>query len=282
MNFNSVLIPVDFSVNTEVAILKGIELCQGPDPSIHLLHVQPIAPSDIFDFWRYMAGYPYYGREEQNEGARQKLKEWLFFIRQKRNDITTFFWIVYDNSVEKAIIKKTKTLQADLVIVAKNSQHSMLPFLNTVVSSRIAQKTGAAVLTVKPGALGLSMKMVVVPIGSGFPERKIEIINSLRSNFKIHIRLLILVEKSDDPELLQTSLLNICRVLRNRSQDNISYEVLRANNKGWDILNYCLKVNADLLIVQPESETRIGWLNKHISDELPVNSRTQVLAVGNT
>ena len=39
-------------------------------------------------------------------------------------------------------------------------------------------------------------------------------------------------------------------------------------------------VETDLLIVHPEAETKIGWFNKHISDELPVNSKTQVLGSG--
>lgn len=280
MSFKTILIPVDFTVNTRVAISKGIELCEGPDPVIHLVHVPKIIATGSFEYYRQLFAYPVDSGEADNSRLQQRLEECSLYIRKIRSDITTCYWISYTTPIERAIAEKAADIAADLIIIGKNSQHSLLPFLNTIVPSRLAKHTGISVLTVKPGAISSTLRTVVVPISSRHPEQKAAVINELGNKFYLHIRLLLLIEKSDDPETMQASLVNTCRMLKNRSLDTISYEVIHAGNKNWDILNYCRKVDADLLIVDPEAETKIGWFNKHISDQLPVSSKTQVLAVG--
>ncbi len=277
MKLNKILIPVDFTVNTEVAVKKAVELYAEPNSFIHLLHVPDQASTSAFGYYRYLTDQSII--EEQQTKLKEKLGWWEAHIKDLRPDITTFSWISYGSSVEKAIATKAKSTGTDLIIIGKNSQHSLFPFLNTVAPGRLASRTGIPVLTAKPGALNNFVRTVVVPVGPTFPEKKIAIINWLTDKFFLHVRLLVLVSKQDDPQLRQNSLIEVCRTLKQGSSENISHEVLRFNNKGWDILNYCRKVDADLLVVHPESETKIGWLNKQILDEMPVDSKTQVLEI---
>jgi len=278
MQFNTILVPVDFTVNTRVAIEKAIAICDGPNPAIHVIHVPE--PTSVFGNYRIFFTDGHYADEREDSRLQLRLKECLLYISKLRSDITTCYWISYSTSVERAIKEKAVDIAADLIIIGKNSRHSVLPFLNTVVPSRLSKSTGISVLTVKPGALSSHVKTVVVPISPKHPEKKVAVINGLGNKFHLHIRLLLLVEKDDDPQTLQNSLLNMCQMLKYRALDTISYEVLYAGNRNWGILRYSRSVEADLLIVNPETETKIGWFNKHISDELPVNSKTQVLAVG--
>jgi len=44
-------------------------------------------------------------------------------------------------------------------------------------------------------------------------------------------------------------------------------------------LSYAEKVQADLLLVYPEQETKVDIWNRHISDVLPPESKVQVLAL---
>jgi len=280
MSFNSILIPVDFTVNTLVAITKGIQLCEGPNPEIHLFHVRSAMDSGILGCYRHLVSYFNDENEDHNFRLQQRLEEYLTLIRKSKNNINTCYRISYATTKEKAIAQRAKDIGADLIVIGKNSQHSLFPFLNTVVPNRLAKRTGISVLTVKPGALSSTLKTVVVPLNSRYSEKKVNIINELKKKFYLNIRLLLIVERGDDPEKLQTSLVDTCRMLNNRSLDTVSYEILHTAKKNWDILSYCRKVDADLLIVHPGTETKIWWLNKHISDQLPVNSKTQVLAVG--
>jgi len=279
MSFNTILIPVDFTVNTRLAIAKGIQLCEGPNPEIHLFHVQSSIESGIPGYFRNLVSYFNDEHEQHNFRLQQRLEECVTYIHKLKNNINTRYQISYSTFIEKAIADRAKEIAADLIIIGKNSQHSLFPFLNTVVPNRLAKRTGISVLTVKPGALLTPLRTVVVPISSKNPERKTTVINELRKKFYLNIRLLLLVQEGDDREKLQASLVNTCCRLQESSLDTIRYEILPAGKNNRDILSYCRKVDADLLIVHPEAETKIGWLNKHISDEIPVNSRTQVLAV---
>jgi nucleotide-binding universal stress UspA family protein len=279
MSFNTILIPVDFTVNTRLAIAKGIQLCEGPNPEIHLLHVQSSIESGLPGCFRNLVSYFNDEHEQHNFRLQQRLEECVTYIHKLKNNINTCYQISYSTFIEKAIADRAKEIAADLIIIGKNSQHSLFPFLNTVVPNRLAKRTGISVLTVKPGALFTPLRTVVVPISSKNPESKTTVINELRKKFYLNIRLLLLVQKGDDREKLQASLVNTCCRLQESSLDTIRYEILPAGKNNRDILRYCRQVDADLLIVHPETETKIGWLNKHISDEIPVNSRTQVLAV---
>jgi len=279
MSFNTILIPVDFTVNTRLAIAKGIQLCEGPNPEIHLFHVQSPVESGIPGYFKNLVSYFSDEHEQHNFRLQQRLEECVTYIHKLKNNINTRYQISYSTFIEKAIADRAKDIAADLIIIGKNSQHSLFPFLNTVVPNRLAKRTGISVLTVKPGALFTPLRTVVVPISSKNPERKTTVINELRKKFYLNIRLLLLVQEGDDREKLQASLVNTCCRLQESSLDTIRYEILPAGKNNRDILRYCRQVDADLLIVHPETETKIGWLNKHISDEIPVNSRTQVLAV---
>ena len=250
------------------------------ESGVHLVHVTKRISSGIFVYYQHFANYFNSENEQGNSRLKERLQECAGYIAELKNGIITSYSISHSAMVEKAIAEKAGEIAADLIVIGKNSQHSLLPFLNTVVPSRLAKHSGISVLTVKPGALSSTLKTVVVPINSRYSEKKVDIINGLKKKFYLNIRLLLIVERDDDPDKLQTSLVNTCRMLKNRSLDTISYEILHVGKKNWDILSYCRKVDADLLIVHPGTETKIGWLNKHISDELPVNSKTQVLAVG--
>jgi hypothetical protein len=135
------------------------------------------------------------------------------------------------------------------------------------------------VLTVKPGAINHPIKTVVIPVSKEFPERKIRIIHALRRKLRMHICLVTFPDTRDDQETLPASLLNAYRFFKADPLNDVDFAVLKGNNKAKAILEYCNKVNADLLIVDPGSETRIGWLNRHISDVLPIQSKTQILAI---
>lgn len=279
VSFNRILIPVDFTVNTKVAIQKALALCEGPDSTLHLLHVSEMASTNIISLYQYFANYSFTSREFEFRALQKKLYEAKQFALTIRPDIQVTTWISQGTSVETEIVKKARKLNADIIVIGKNSHHSWLPFLNTVVPVRIAKKSGITVLTAKPGAINNSIKTVVLPIGDIFPESKVAVINALRKRFRIHIRLVTFLPGHDDLKVIPASLLNTYRMLKNNPSTNVSYDILHGNNKARSILSYCDKVSADLLIVNPGPETKIGWLNKQMSDVLPIYSKTQILAV---
>ncbi len=279
--FNTILLPVDFSINTDVAVSKALEISAAGNCSLHLFHVYRIMFPGVQRYVRHLlTGY---SRHEINAGindANARLSGLKATIEKTRPDINVFNWACFDDAVEKAITEKAKRLHADMIIIGKNSHHNIFPFLNTVMPSRLAAASGIPVLTAKPGSMNKEIKTVVMPVGSHFPAKKVETLEALRKKSKLEVRLVTFFDDETDPDFSKQSLLNVFRAVKSRLAAPVDYEVLHGNNKAMELLKYCNKVSADILIVHPGSETRIsGWVNRHISDLIPHDSQMQVLAV---
>ena len=277
LQFGQILVPVDFTINTQVAIGKALSIAEPGNSTLHLLHVRPVSLKNFL-------GYDVFSKGNSEGHARvenfitAKMQALRTTIYQKCPGIHVTTYTVNDINIEAAIIKKAMEIVPDIILLAKKSHHSLLPFLNTVVPTRIAQQTKIPVLTSKPGSIDHTIKTIVVPIGKTFPQKKIDIINALKRRSRFHIRLLAFREDEDSNQV-PGILIHVYRLLRQGALSDIQYETVSGKNKAKAILAYCEKVDADLLIVTPESETKIGWLNKHISDVMPAASKTQVLAI---
>lgn len=277
--FSTILVPVDFSINTEVAVSRAMELVHDDTSCIHLLHVQRFTTANLFQYFnRLLKGYT---RQQVNAGMKQchhKLERIKASILERNDRLQVVTWVVAGEAVEKAIIQKAARINADLIIIGKHS-HSRFSFLNIVVPSRLAHLAGIPVLTAKPGCLNQEIKTVVIPVNMHYPSAKLKMLEALR-NEAMRIRLVVFPDNEHDSQSTKQSLLNTFRALKIQSSNPVSYEILNGHNKARSLLNYCNKVNADILIVHPGPETRIGvWMNSHISDILPTDSRMQVLAV---
>lgn len=279
ISFSKILIPVDFTVNTRIAIRKALSLCEGTNAAIHLLHVINERPARLFSIHQYFANNSFSSDHIGLQACRENLEKYRTYILSIRRDIEIAEWITIQKSIEEAIIEKSKEISADLIVIGTNSHHSWLPFLNTVVPATIAKKSGVAVLTVKPGSVNDAIRTVVVPVGEGFPYNKVAAINALKKRFRFQTRLVTFRSTQDGAVIVPGSVLNAYRILKNNPDSQVSYEVLYGTNRAKTILDYCNRVNADLLILNPETEMKIGWLNRQIPDVLPVHSKTQILAI---
>jgi nucleotide-binding universal stress UspA family protein len=274
--FNTILIPVDFTVNTAIAIEKALMLCE-EDAHIHLLHVPSAGGVSVASFHQNFAPYSF-DTAEVIESCRAQMITWNEYINEKRPHIRCFNHIEMGGTIQELVILFAKQIRADLIVIGKHSQHSWLPFLNTVVSTKIANKTGIPVLTAKPGAYYQTPKLIVIPINSGSTEKKIELAKMLSRKFRLQVRLVTVMPEDDRSNFPPMSLIKAYQSLKN-SIANVSYELLNGAHQVKKIVQYCKDVKADMLIVHPGLETTIGWMNKQISDELSPASRMQVLAI---
>src|SRR5436190_17528802 len=137
LSFKNILVPVDFSINTEVAVNKAIELIDDGEAIIHLLYVNK----------------NYSFKKEEHSDHEKKLKEWKESIEYDYPNIIAKISVVQSSSIQNAIQRNAREINADLIVIGQSSMHSWLPLLKTVLPMRLAASTAIAVLTVKPGAL---------------------------------------------------------------------------------------------------------------------------------
>ena len=276
-SFKTILVPVDFSINTVVAVNKAVQVADAHEAVIHLVHL--VQAPLYLNLTRAITSQDVIDRTGQLAAA-QKLDQWKGSIEQAMPGIKVVPWIVKNGSIRETIEKKAMELQPDLIVIGKTSSHSWFPFLNTVIPGALAYETGAAVLTVKPGAMYNDIKTIVVPVSGSVPRHKLETLSALAVKFKVKVHLVIFLEDRGEPtEEAASSLLKIYQWLQQSLNCLVEYSVLKGNNKTRALLQYAEKISADMVLVDPHSETRAGWLNTHISDLLPADSKMQVLSV---
>ena len=136
-HFSTILIPVDFSLNTDVAVSKALEITRHSEEcSIHLFHVQRIVLPGVVKQIHYL--FKGYSRRQVNtsiEKSNHQLSKLKSVIEGIRKDINVFTWVSFGDPVEQAIINKAARLAADLIIIGKRSHQDRLNGLN----SRTAQ-----------------------------------------------------------------------------------------------------------------------------------------------
>lgn len=263
--FKNILVPVDFTLNTEVAVTKALEVVDNEESVIHLLHV--IKPST-------------FGGKNSLPVVEEKLNRWKESIEEYNSSTTVSCWIKKSGSVQKTIKEAAMELNCDMIVIGQSSSHTLLPVLNTVLPMQLAELTGIPVLTVKPGALHNKMRTVVVPIAEDIADMKLNALEILCRKGKLNVHLIAMVDENNLPlNDSASTLLQVYQWLKAKLHCPIEYSVVSGGNKAKAILQYAEKCNADILLVDPEKETRIGWNNRHISDVLSPASKVQILAV---
>lgn len=278
--FRNILVPVDFSINTQVAVKKCLEIIEAGGTKIHLFHVHtPLSA------WRSDLRLILSGRKSLAKAnyyiSLKKLEEWKTLIEDSHDNVSVLIESVEAIAIEKSIIEKATHLMPDIIILGKNRNHSRLPFLNTVSPHRVAKETGSPVLTVRPGSTHNKIRSIVVPIGAFVPEKKMEIILALRKKYRLSIHLVTIMNgKQNAKDFSAHALLASYRFLRDVANCPLDHEVLHGSNIARSTLKFAQQIKADMLVVDSDEETTIAsFPGKHISDELTPNSRLQILTV---
>lgn len=275
--FSNILVPVDLSINTELAVKKAVELSNF-GTTIHLLHIQTVStlrhrePTD---------SCPGVSRDVPgNENIYSYLTNWKLSIESFGDNLKVTIWIVMNESVQNAIQEKAIQLNVGLIVIGKNSYHFRLPFLNTVTPNKIVKKTGIPVLTVKPGSFDNKTRKVIIPISSDIFKDKMQIISMISKKIKIKIYLVTFLNNGmRQPGINTASLLQAYKWIKSEINCTVDYAVLTGRNRAKSILNYADKIDADFLLLYLETESRIGWLNRHISDLLPPSTKVEIFTI---
>lgn len=266
-SFKTILIPVDFSINTNVAVKKTLEIIGSEEATVYLLHI--------------CAARVLNGTENVLEKDPVKmLEQWKSSIIDTNPLVTVHNKIVFGTSVQQYISSKAVEWQVDVIVIGQKSNHSWFPFLNKVMPVELSDESSCAVLTVKPGALHNKIKTLVMPVSGSVPSHKIDAITTLCRKFKLKIHLVTFTENNHlRAEFSASSLLKVYQWLKASMRCPVEYAVLHGDNKAKAILDYSEKVEADILLLNSNSESRIGRWKGHIPDVLPAASRMQVLTV---
>jgi len=253
--FNTILIPVDFSVNTEIAVRKAAGLACKEETILHLLHV---------------------GKQE----AEKELEEWKEKIIETYPAVRVKTHLLQGHSIQKMIIECAGFLKPDLIVIGKGRPRRRWTFFKGVSPDIIARKSNCPVLTVKPGSADSKTKVILVPIRGFLPQRKLEWAVLLAKKYRAQVHLLAIQERQETKDwALSQVFLKAYHQLREHLHHPIEYSSTGKQGTAKATLNCAELIMADMILVNPETESGVsGFVGyRHISDLLGRDSKIQVL-----
>jgi nucleotide-binding universal stress UspA family protein len=257
--FNTILIPVDFSLNTDIAVKKAADLAGREGAELHLLHVLKTGGNVEAAF----------GRLEEAIGEKYPA------VRVKRH-------VLPGHSVQGMIIECAGLLRPDLIVIGRSDPPRKWTFFRRVSPDVIAKKTDCPVLTVKPGSVDSKTRVILIPIRNFLPERKLEWAVLLAKKYRAQVHLLAVQDRQETKEwALPQVFLKAYHQLREHLHHPIEYSATGKQSTAKATLSCAELIMADMIVVNPETESGVSGLAgyRHISDLLGKDSKIQVLDI---
>jgi nucleotide-binding universal stress UspA family protein len=273
--FNDILVPIDFYVNTEFAVRQAIELASPNGSTIHLLHV-----TKQKNFWSKLmvnnsssgSSREYYHTEE----VAKKLGEWKQTIEETIQNCNVKTYLM-EGAIHDTILRTAKQIKPQLIIISKKGNCKSFSFFCSVHPNNLAKSTDCPVLTITSEASHTRIKIIVVPVSTFIPKRKIELAGEFAKKYRAKIHVVSLCSQRD---MDRKSFLDTYQILRTGLTNQIEYHLLPGNNFPKALVNYAKRIGADLMFVNPGSETKLSTLTgKHINDTLKSTSKLKILSV---
>src|SRR4051812_22346635 len=128
--FNTVLVPVDFSPNTEAAVKKAVMLIGTDRAVLHLVHV--VRPGNVL----------------LEHGLSREMACWGERIQEEHSGLEVQTHILRGYSVERGIIRHGRQLAPDLIVIGKQQKSGWSRYFRSISPGTVARKTNCPVLTV--------------------------------------------------------------------------------------------------------------------------------------
>jgi nucleotide-binding universal stress UspA family protein len=268
VSFSKILIPVDFSLNTETAVNKVIGLVGSDQTVIHLLHIVRPGRKALTRFRAWV--------------VERDLDLWKYKLQEAKPNIEVKTNVLRGYSVQQAIIDCAVMINPDLVILGKQNNHRRWFFSRQVSPDVVAKKSNCPVLTAKPGSIDSRTRVIVLPIRNFLPERKLEWAVLLAKKYKAQVHLLAIRENVGQKDgLLSQVFLKAYNHLREKLHHPIEYSAATRHHPAKAALSYAELIMADIIVVNPDTESGISGFTgfRHLSDLLKRDSKIQVLDV---
>jgi nucleotide-binding universal stress UspA family protein len=233
--FDKILIPVDFSLNTEIAVKKAVELI-GPDQTtIHLLHVVRRGKNAKNQFRLWV--------------AERDLNQLKYTIQQSGPHIKVKLHVFKGRSVRLVITDCAAMIGPDLIIIGKRNNRRRRLLSPSVTPDIIASRTHCPVLTVKPGSIDNHTRLIVLPIGDFLPERRLEWAVLLAKRLKAQVHLLAVGDEAAPKDgMLSQTFLKAYHHLREKLHHPVEYSTSTRHNPAKAALSYAELVMADMIL----------------------------------
>lgn len=275
--FNKILVPIDFSQKSKIALDKAVDIATKYSCSIHLLHVVSYSPLTTVALAEGHMAIPFNMIENEKELG-YRLESMCEEIKLQARDSVHVSYSVLKGSWDDIIIHLVNENNFDMVLIGQKARtfkkRSML--LNPDL---IAEKTNIPVLTVPVNRRLVRLFSIVIPITDFLPVRKLMYGIYIASNDNTVIKLLG-VENRQNKDAVQYYLEKASSLIRKNCEVAVDTELIVSDNVAQAVNQYAALQAADLIIVNPNTETKMpGYFSTLLGNIIQKYSSPPVLTV---
>lgn len=273
---NKILIPIDFSNASKLALEHAAHLCTAFKSELHLLHIYKTSTIDVLpNLTATSASLPDY--DSLREMVIHELNEIGKKFSEKHN--IGYNIEVKQGSVSKGIIATAKDCGADLIVMGTHGVSGFEEFFLGSNAYRVVTSASVPVLTVQEKADKMGFENIVLPLDSSQHTRdKVSEVVALAEAFGSKIHIAQLMKEDDDKAIMN---LKVKQVQDHLDHKGISHEttILTHGNIASMTINFAQTVKADLIAIMTDQENYNGFFVGEYAQQIVNHSRIPVLSV---
>lgn len=275
--FNKILVPVNFSPGSNLAVEKAIDIAEEHRCSIHLLHTVTIEPFAAVALANGHFAVPADLVDNRSE-LEFRLERICAHIDTVTHHSVMADYSIAQGSWTETIIEMIHGSGIDLVLCGRKenlfSKRKMM--LNPDL---IAERTKVPVVTIPSGKSLTKLLSILIPVTDFLPVRKIMYGIYLATYYKASIRLLAVgTDKTKDT--VSYYLARAYQLIHEHCNIETDMEMVVCNNTAVAVNEYAKLKSADLIIVNPRTQTKMpGFFSSLFGNILQKQAVPPVLTV---
>ena len=275
--FNKILVPVDFSSKSKMAVEKASDIGKEYNCSIHLLHVVPISPFAAMALTEGPMVIPISGIENK-ASIEAEFEKLIRTVRLLNGDVVKVDFSILQGTWDEAIIEFTNHNNFDLVLIGQK-ESLRLKRKMIINPDRIAARANVPVITVPSNKRLTKLFSIVIPITDFLPVRKLMYGVYIASGYDTTIKLLG-VENDDNHDKVQHYLQKATQLIKDNSAIKVETETIRSHNVAEAVHQFTRQRHTDLLILNPQTQTRMpGFFASFFGNIIQKYSTPPILTV---
>jgi nucleotide-binding universal stress UspA family protein len=269
--FNNILVPIDFSDVSELAIEKAIDIANHFKCNIHLVFAerQGLLVKQPGQLSRSLRGRP--------ADAESKLYQLQNKFTYQLHPGLSMHACIRRGKKTSTVVEYALRHHIDLVIVGRND--NLLPGNYNI--KQITRKIECPVLSVRKDSRQQRLSNIVLPVCSMLPIRKIMFASYLARKYDSRIHLLAVAGSGKDQQGDRNEYLHKAyQLLKDNTNLHIECHTMRGDNIAETTLRFAEKIDADLIVVNPGNESKLsGLLNRVFDGSLFNESKIPVMTI---
>jgi nucleotide-binding universal stress UspA family protein len=279
MNFppKTILVPIDFSETGHLALQHAAFMARLMKAELILLHVLPISqyhfeipePILVFD-----------NLDKVDKIVEQKLKETADRVHEEYGIQPRIFFT--HGKVAQEVVQIARDENADLIIMGTHGASGYAEIFIGSNASKVVNIAPCPVITVQTHATKIGFTNIVLPIDrSPHSREKVDIAVKLASKYaaKVHIVGLVDEDEQSAYDKVQIVLDRVQSVIE-KAGLTFSRQTLKGDNLAAEALRFGESVNADLIMIMTDQESKMtGIFLGVLAKQIVNHSRIPVMSI---